>query len=138
MAKPCASHAAADECPQGLQTHCNALRNEEQVMPRGRKPDGEHAPSNAERQARHRARRLTQPLAVATRTRQPTDRRSRPRRWHDAVNRLLALQAEYADRLAALPHSLGDSAVAQALEAIVDLDLTALAEIEPPRGYGRD
>jgi hypothetical protein len=107
-------------------------------MPRGRKPEGEHALSNAERQARHRARRSTQPSAVATQTRRPTDRRSRPRRWRDAVNQLLALQAEYADWLAALPHGLGDSIVAQALEAIVDLDLTALAEIEPPRGYGRD
>ena len=27
---------------------------------------------------------------------------------------------------------------AEALEAIADLDLTALAECEPPRGYGRD
>jgi hypothetical protein len=26
----------------------------------------------------------------------------------------------------------------KALEAIVDLDLTELADIEPPRGYGRD
>jgi hypothetical protein len=108
------------------------------AMPRGRKPEGEHALSNAERQARHRARRSTQSSAVATQTRRPTDRRSRPRRWRDAVNQLLALQAEYADWLAALPHGLSDSTVAQALEAIVDLDLTALAEIEPPRGYGRD
>jgi hypothetical protein len=28
--------------------------------------------------------------------------------------------------------------MAEALEAIADLDLTALAEIRPPRGYGRD
>jgi hypothetical protein len=48
------------------------------------------------------------------------------------------MQAEYADWLGALPHGLSDSTVAQALDAIVDLDLTALAEIEPPRGYGRD
>ena len=26
----------------------------------------------------------------------------------------------------------------EALEAIVDLDLTPLSDIEPPRGYGRD
>ena len=31
-----------------------------------------------------------------------------------------------------------DSATADALEAIVDLDLTFLADVEPPRGYGRD
>ena len=41
--------------------------------------------SNAERQARHRARRVTQPAAVTARTRRPADRRSRPQRWRDAV-----------------------------------------------------
>ena len=64
--------------------------------------------------------------------------RSRPQRWRDAVIELLALQAEYAKWLAALPDSLSDSPTAEALEAIVDLDLTELADIEPPRGYGRD
>ncbi len=42
------------------------------------------------------------------------------------------------DWLTALPDSLRDSPTANALEAIVDLDLIALADIEPPRGYGRD
>ena len=51
---------------------------------------------------------------------------------------LLVLQAEYVDWLAALPDSLRDSPTAEALKAIADLDLTALAEIMPPRGYGRD
>jgi len=37
-----------------------------------------------------------------------------------------------------LNHALRDSPTANALEAIVDLDLIALADIEPPRGYGRD
>jgi hypothetical protein len=37
-----------------------------------------------------------------------------------------------------LPDSLRESPTAEALEAIVDLDLTMLAEVEPPRGYGRD
>ena len=58
--------------------------------------------------------------------------------WHDAVRTLLALQAEYANWLAALPASLQDSATAGALQAIIDLDLTSLADIEPPLGYGRD
>ena len=107
-------------------------------MPRGRIPEGEHALSNAERQARYRARRLEQPRAVATRTRRPTDRRSRSRRWQDAVAELLALQAEYADWLAGLPDGLRESSTAGALEAIADLDLSILADIEPPRGYGRD
>ena len=79
-------------------------------MPRGRKPDGEHALSNAERQARYRAHRLTKPSPVVTRTRRSTDRRSRPQRWRDAVAELLALQAEYARWLTGLPDSLRDTA----------------------------
>ena len=57
-------------------------------MPRGRKPDGEDALTNAERQARHRANRVTAPVEVITRPRRPTDRRSRPQRWRDAVKDL--------------------------------------------------
>ena len=107
-------------------------------MPSGRKPLGKQALSNAERQARHRARHALPPVTAITRTRRPIDRRSRPQRWRDAVGELLVLQAGYAGWLAALPDSLRDSAVGSALEAIVDLDLTAIAECEPPRGYGRD
>jgi len=51
---------------------------------------------------------------------------------------LLALQAQYAHWLAALPDSLRGSTTAEALEAITELDLDTLADIEPPRGYGRD
>ena len=108
------------------------------AMPRGSKPQGEHALSNAERQARYRARHQAAAVKLLTRPGRPIDRRSRPQRWRDAVNMLLALQAEYADWLAALPDGLQGSATADALEAIVDLDLITLAGIEPPRGYGRD
>jgi hypothetical protein len=111
---------------------------EVRAMPRGRKPEGKQALSNAERQARYRARRIAQPAPVATRPRRLVDRRSRPQRWRDAVCELLSLQAAYADWLAALPDSLQGSATAEALEAIVELDLTDLAGVEPPRGYGRD
>jgi hypothetical protein len=38
----------------------------------------------------------------------------------------------------ALPDSLHESATAMALQAIIDLDLDALVEVEPPRGYDRD
>ena len=107
-------------------------------MPRGRKPTGEQAMSNAERQARHRARRAAGPVTVATRASRPTDRRSRPQRWRDAVEDLLDLQAVYADWLATLPDNLRDSRTAKALESIADLDLIDLAACEPPRGYGRD
>ncbi len=107
-------------------------------MPRGRRPSGEKAMSNAERQARHRANRLTTPVEVITRPRRSTDRRSRPQRWRDAVKELLDLQATYADWLETLPDGLRASRTAEALEAIVDLDLTDLATCEAPRGYGRD
>ena len=66
---------------------------------------GEQALSNAERQARHRARRTPPPNAAMGRSRHAIDRRSRPQRWRDAVNELLALQAAYADWLTAIPES---------------------------------
>jgi hypothetical protein len=111
---------------------------EVRTMPRGRKPEGEHTLSNAERQTRYRANRLVHPATITTRPRRSTDRRSRPQRWRDAVAELLALQAEYADWLATIPDSLRDHTMAATLEAVVDLDLTTLADIELPRGYGRD
>jgi hypothetical protein len=107
-------------------------------MPRGRKPDAEPPLSNAERQARCRARRLAQEPHPAMRRRPPADRRTRPQRWRDAVAELIALQAEYAAWSDALPESLRDSPTAEALQDIVDLDLDDLAAIKPPRGYGRD
>ena len=93
--------------------------------------------SNAERQARFRARKAAQ-VGTTIRYRRPADRRSRPQRWNDAVAELLALQAEYAAWADGLPDSLRDTATAEALQAIVDFDLSDLAELEPPRGYGRD
>jgi hypothetical protein len=72
------------------------------------------------------------------RYRRPADRRARPLRWRNAVAELLALQAEYAEWYDALPDSLRDNTTAEALQAIVELDLDAIAEIVPPRGYGRD
>jgi len=47
-------------------------------------------------------------------------------------------EVEFAGKPEGLPDSLRDTATAEALEALADLDLTALADIEPPRGYGRD
>lgn len=107
-------------------------------MPSGGKPQGEHALSNAERQARYRAHHQAATAKAVTRSHRPADRRSRPQRWRDAVDTLLALQADYANWLAALPEGLQSSATAEALKAIIDLDLTPLADVELPRGYGRD
>ena len=96
---------------------------------------GETAMSGAERQARHRATKAGAPVI---RFRRPTDRRARAQRWNDSVADLTALQAEYAAWLEALPDNQQDSAIAEALRAIVDLDLAELQAIEPPRGFGRD
>jgi len=107
-------------------------------MPRGRTPEGEHTLSNAERQARYRARREADQPAPAIRYRRPVDRRSRSRRWNHLVAGLLALQAKYATWYNVLPDSLRDTPTAVALQAIVDLDLDELVAVVPPPGYGRD
>ena len=101
-----------------------------------RQPIGDRPMTDAERQARHRAARAAGVPVV--RMRRPTDHRSRARRWKEAVAELLQLQAQYAAWLEALPDNLRDSATAEALQAICDLDLTELVTIEAPRGFGRD
>jgi hypothetical protein len=63
---------------------------------------------------------------------------SRAKRWCDAVSELTTLQGHYAAWLEALPENLQDSATAEALRAVCDLDLTELQAIVPPRGFGRD
>jgi hypothetical protein len=50
----------------------------------------------------------------------------------------LAIQAECAAWLDALPEALRGGATGEALQAIVDLDLDELTAMAPPRGYGRD
>ncbi len=107
-------------------------------MPRGRRPQGDSALSNAERQARHRARQQASQPPATINHHPPAKSRSRSQRWHDTVAALLALQGEYAAWYDALPDNLRDSATADALQEIIDLDLDALSAISPPRGYGRD
>jgi hypothetical protein len=92
--------------------------------------------TDAERQARYRAARAAGVPVI--RTRRPIDNRSRARRWHDTIAALVQLQAEYVAWQEALPANLRDSALAEALQAICDLDLGELLAIEPPRGFGRD
>ncbi len=106
-------------------------------MPRGREPEGDTALTNAERQARYRARRSApQPPVVIKHPRPP--RRSRTKRWNGALAEMFAVQAECAAWFEALPDSLRDSATAAALEAMIDLDLDSIAAVQPPLGYGRD
>jgi hypothetical protein len=97
---------------------------------------GDAAMSGAERQARYRAARAAG--APVVRVRHPAPRHSRSRRWNDAVAGLTALVAEYTAWLDALPDNQQDSATAEALRAIAELDLSDLHAIQPPRGFGRD
>ena len=106
-------------------------------MPRGRKPQGEQSLSNAQRQARYRARRAAAQRPPAPPV-WPATRRTRPQRWRAAVAELVALQAEYAAWLDRLPEALRESVTGEALQEIVDLDLEELGAIDPPSGYGRD
>ena len=92
--------------------------------------------THAERQARYRAK---QAAGTPTfRYRKPLDRRSRLQRWRDVVAELQDLQDEYQAWLDALRQNMADSATAEALRTICDLDLSELEGIVPPRGFGRD
>jgi hypothetical protein len=101
-----------------------------------RKSIGETPMTAAERQARCRAARAVGVPVV--RTRRIIDHRSRAQRWRDAVAELTVLQEQYAAWLEALPSSLQESATAEVLQAVCELDLADLQAIEPPRGFGRD
>ena len=92
--------------------------------------------THAERQARYRAKQAAGTPTL--RYRKPIDRRSRVQRWCDAVAELQDLQDEYQAWLDALPQNIADSATAEALRAICDLDLSELESIVPPRGFSRD
>jgi hypothetical protein len=101
-------------------------------------PEGPAPLSNAERQARHRARKRALQSPLTFKRPQPAARRSRSKRWNDALAEIIAVQSECAAWFDALPESLRDSATAAALQEMIDLDLDAIAQVQPPRGYGRD
>ena len=91
--------------------------------------------SGKERQQRYRERRAAgEPVRAFQR---PQDRRSRPRRWADALAELRALQGEYEAWRDNLPEGLADSRTAELLEEVAEVDLDAL-DIQLPRGFGRD
>ena len=106
----------------------------------GRTPDGDHALTGAERQARYRRRLDPPPERPAGRavSRRPPRARPLSRRWIDTVAALAALQAEYARWLEALPEATRETATGEALRAMVDLDLGDIMAIQPPLGFGRD
>jgi hypothetical protein len=92
--------------------------------------------SNAERQARFRARHADGSPRI--RYRKPADRRSRAQRWRDAVAELANPQQEYQTWLYGLPENPAENATGEALRAICEFDLSELEGLEPPRGFRRD
>src|ERR1700722_8255098 len=105
-----------------------------EIIPR--KSIGETAMTDAERQARYRGARAAGKPVI--RVRRAPDHRSRARRWTDNVAGLGEAQAGDAAWLESMRESVENSATAEALRAVCDLDLTELQAIEPPRGFGRD
>jgi hypothetical protein len=97
---------------------------------------GDAPMTGAERQARYRSSGADD--APVVRLRRPADRRRRIKQWHDTVSTLINLQTEYAKWLDALPDNQRDGATTESLQTIVELDLSELQTIEPPRGSGRD
>lgn len=87
--------------------------------------------SNAERQRRYRRRQR----ALQRQRRRP---QSRAQRWFAAVTTLQEVQAEYQQWLDNLPDQLQESPVGQKLNEVCNLDLESLADVELPRGWGRD
>ena len=106
----------------------------------GRRPEGEQALTGAERQARYRGRpgQSREQGPAPAMPRRPPRGPTLSRRWNDTVAALLALRAEYARWLEALPEATRDSATGEALQAMADLDLEEIIAIQPPRGFGRD
>ena len=111
------------------------MTENEGAMKRGPKPSGK-AMTAAQRQARYRAAHAEG--APRLRYCRPADRRSMAQRWRDAVGELLDLQGAYRSWSYSLPANVADSATAEALRAICEIDLTELNSVDPPRGFGRD
>ena len=93
--------------------------------------------SNAEKQRRWRDRQADG-VPVVRYVVANLKRRSRPERWRAAVAELRELQESYQGWRENLPESMEATATAQRLDAVIDLDLEELEEIELPRGFGRD
>lgn len=113
----------------------------------GPRPQGDRALTSAERMRRLREKRKAEAAdkppdkpAVVIRYRHPKDRRSRPEQWADAICTLMDCLDRYQQWRENLPDSLADGALAERLDAMLELrDLVdQLALADPPRGFGRD
>ena len=112
----------------------------------GPPPRGDRAATPAERSAAYRARRKATVTAAPTkpsvvvRYRRPADRRSRPQQWADAVQTLADLLDQFQEWRDNLPSGLANSAMAEALDAVLELRgyVEELEAVELPKGFGRD
>ena len=111
----------------------------------GPPPRGDRAATPAERSAAYRARRKVTAAAAPTkpvvvRYRRPADRRSRPERWADAVQKLVDMLDRFQTWRDNLPSSLADSPTAEALDAVLELrgHVEDLQAVQLPKGFGRD
>jgi hypothetical protein len=77
---------------------------------------------------------------MVVRYRRPADRRSKPKRWADAVAELTDILDAYQAWRDGLPGNLTDSALADRLDEVLALrDLVEQLEAaELPKGFGRD
>jgi len=71
--------------------------------------------------------------------RRPADRRSRPQRWADATETLTTVLDEYQAWREHLPASLAEAAIAERLDAVLELRelVDQLASADLPKGFGR-
>jgi hypothetical protein len=112
----------------------------------GPPPRGDRAATPAERSAAYRARRKATAAdtpakpPVVIRYHRPADRRSRPEQWADAVQTLADLLDHFQEWRDKLPASLTNSAMAEALDAVLELrgHVEDLQAVELPKGFGRD
>jgi len=97
------------------------------------------AMTNAERQKKF-MERLKAGIPPAKRARKPQDRRSRPKRWKDAVADLRACLDEWQEARDAVPEGQEDGAYALKLDAMLELEelIEQLDAADPPLGFGRD
>ena len=72
------------------------------------------------------------------RYRRAADRRSRARRWYEAVAELVILQSQYAQWFEALPENLQEGATGEACKRSSISTSTNLIAVVRPRGFGRD
>ena len=98
-----------------------------QVRPHGPTPNARLACAPG---GRHRNR--SSPSNAGRHRRGEAGRSTGTTRWNDALAERIAVQTECAAWFDALPESLRDSAPAAALQDRIDLDLDAIAAIQPP------